>query len=360
MPLDFPNSPTVGATYTGPSGVVWTYDGAKWASGSGATAPTFNDVGRNLIHNPLFNIAQRGTAAATTNGAWPVDRWQVSLSLDTASFTQVAFSDANRAQIGDEAATFALANSFAGNAGAGAFNRIIHRIEDVRRLAGKTVTVSFWAAAGAGTPKLGVNVNQLFGTGGSPSATISVVGQAAALTTVYTRYSLTFVVPSVASKVLGTANDHSTELSVWFSAGASQAVNAGNIGVQSGTVSLWGVQLEVGSVATPLEKPDPRYDLANCQRFYCTAQCVIQGYGVTGASAGQTLTLPVTMRASPTLAATSNANANLGALTLNSLGAGMFAWLSRSGNGDRSVDRQPKFHRQCRPLRTPWQRNTNS
>ena len=107
MPLDFPNSPTVGATYTGPGGVVWTYDGAKWASGASTTAfapidspaftgdptaptpaygdndtsvattafvqaavaPMTNNVGRNLIHNSLFNVAQRGAGPFTTTGA---------------------------------------------------------------------------------------------------------------------------------------------------------------------------------------------------------------------------------------------------------------------------------------------------
>ena len=43
-----------------------------------------------------------------------------------------------------------------------------------------------------------------------------------------------------------------------------------NVGVQSGSIAIWGVQLEIGSVATPLEKPDPQQDLAKCQRFYQT------------------------------------------------------------------------------------------
>lgn len=43
---------------------------------------------------------------------------------------------------------------------------------------------------------------------------------------------------------------------------------AGLIGVQSYTLQLWGVQLEIGSVATALEMPDPQQDLAKCQRFY--------------------------------------------------------------------------------------------
>ena len=94
-------------------------------------------------------------------------------------------------------------NTFTGNAGAGAFNAVTQQIEDVRRLAGKTVTVSFWAVAGAGTPKLGVSLNQIFGTGGSPSAYVPTAGQAVTLTTSLARYALTFTLPSVAGKTLG-------------------------------------------------------------------------------------------------------------------------------------------------------------
>lgn len=36
--LDFPNSPTTSQTYTGPGGVVWSFDGQKWANGASATA----------------------------------------------------------------------------------------------------------------------------------------------------------------------------------------------------------------------------------------------------------------------------------------------------------------------------------
>jgi len=341
MALDFPNAPTLNQTFAGPSGVIWQWDGAKWINGTVGTAyaplgspafigdptaptppagdadtslattafvqtavaPAFNGVGRNLLHNPLFNVAQRGAGPFTTANAFALDRWALSLSLDTMSVTQAAFSDAARTQVGDEAAAVALANTFVGNAGASAFNRIVQRIENVRRLAGKTLTVSIWAAAGSGAPKLGVNINQLFGTGGSPSPGVNVAGQAVTISTTYTRYSLTFAVPSIAGKTLGTNNDHSTELSIWFSSGTTQAASAGNIGVQSGTVVLWGMQLEIGSVATPLEKPDPRYDLANCQRFYQVGNIALQGYAGS-AVWQQLLGLPATMRALPTVTPT--------------------------------------------------------
>jgi len=72
--------------------------------------------------------------------------------------------------------------------------------------------------------------------------------------------------------------------------------------VQSGTVYICGVQLEIGSVATPLEKPDPQVDLANCSRFYQVGNIALQGdaAAATGVVKGM-YTYPVKMRATATV-----------------------------------------------------------
>ena len=101
-------------------------------------------------------------------------------------------------------------------------------------------------------------------------------------------------------------------LNIFYSAGATNAVLAGSPGVQSGGIWLWGVQLEVGSVATPLEKPDPRYDLANCQRFYQTGTFSISAYATAGMGAWAPLLFPVLMRGGPTVACAFTTQTNCG------------------------------------------------
>jgi hypothetical protein len=273
-----------------------------------ATGGSSSDVGRNTLHNPLFNVAQRGNGPWTTGGGiFTADRWKQDLNGGSLSTTRITLTDADRAAIGDEAATFAMQYVVVGGALAANYTTpALQAIEDLRRLAGKTVVISFWAKAASGTPKLGASIDQTFGTGGSPSAYVSGTGQAVTLGTVWARYSLTFSVPSVSGKVIGTNGDHATVLVLWFSSGTTNNTFAGGIGVQSGTVSLWGVQLEIGSVATPLEKPDPQHDLAKCQRFYQTlgvggTAVVFGSYGGAGAPAYNTFTLPVRMRAAPTV-----------------------------------------------------------
>ncbi len=168
-------------------------------------------------------------------------------------------------------------------------------MEDVRRLGGKTVSVSFYAKASTAGMKLGASVGQAFGAGGS--AVTPAVGQSVTLSAGWARYSLTFGVPSTVGKTVGTDGSDRTTLTFWLSSGATQSGQAGNIGVQSGTVNIWGIQLEIGTVATPLEKPDPADDLARCLRFFQVGQAsTFALYGTAGMGMNVSSGLPATMR----------------------------------------------------------------
>ena len=290
---------------------VATFTNASLSSGA------YGNVGRNLLHNSMFNIAQRGAGNFTTNG-YTLDRWSLSFNLDTATVAQGTFTPGGGAGINDEASSRFLSNTFTGNAGAASFTTVQQAIEDVRRLSGKTVTVSFYAAAASGAPKLGVSLDQLFGTGGSPSARANGTGQSVTLGTTFARYSLTFTLPSIIGMTLGTNNDHCTALILWYSSGTSTATRAGNVGVQSGTIYLWGMQLEIGSVATPLEKPDPRYDLSNCQRFYqWHGQVLLSGNTGAGTPFYNDFILPVQMRGVPTVSLGNFVYSNASGAALN-------------------------------------------
>jgi hypothetical protein len=278
-------------------------------------APAFNDIGRNFIHNSMFNIQQRGVGPFTTTG-YTADRWQIGFIGGTLSTTVQAVSDADRTGIGDESAQFALNSVFTGTAGAGDFIVQNQPMENVRRLANKTVTVSFWANASA-TLKVGISLDQNFGTGGSPSANVSGNGTAVTIGTAWARYSVTFTLPSTAGKTLGTtANSSSTILLLWLSSGSTNAVRSGGIGVQSGTVNFWGVQLEVAAAATPLEKPDPQVDLAKCQRFYQISQIAFSGYSTaTAQTTSSTVYYP--MRITPIATIINNSSSNVSGFTLS-------------------------------------------
>lgn len=282
-----------------------------WANVTTAPPPQITgNIGRNLLHNPLFNIQQRGSGPWNTNGLLTVDRWAMGvLAADTLSVQPAPLADPARLQIGDEAAVQSLQANFVGSSSG--LSILYQRIEDVRRLSGKTVTVTFWAAASAGTPSIGMSLDQNFGTGGSPSAVAGGNGVSMPISTAWVRYGAVFNIPSAAGKTLGSNGDHYTQLNLWLSASPSHLNNAG-IGVQTAIIQFWGVQLEMGGVATPLDKPDPRYDRSNCQRFFWAGALQVYGFGATaGAPVSSMFAMPTSLRTTPILQPTWTTQTNV-------------------------------------------------
>ena len=281
-----------------------------------AAVGALHDDGRNLIDNGCFNVAQRGAGSFTVSGGYTADRWLMAFANGSASVGVGAASDANRASVGDEAFQYFLYNNFTGSATGGSFCQLWQRIENVRRLAGKTVTVSFYAATGTAGFKLGVVMANNYGTGGSPSAPDYTASQSVTLTTAWgPRYSLTFTVPSASGKTFGTtAGTDYTLLSFEYS-------NPSGVGVQSGNITLWGVQLEIGSVATPLDYGGkPQQQLAACQRFYQTGNVGVWGNGAAGSWIGAHRPFVVRMRAVPTLSFSNPVLSNCSGMTAYGVG----------------------------------------
>ena len=304
-----------------------TVSGTTTASGLLVNAQVSNAVGRNIFHNGLFRVLQRGSGSWTGGAAYTTDRWLFSPGGGGGSRTLTApsLTDANRAAIGDEEAATAMQYTLAGGAGAGDYDLLSQRVETVRRTANKTVTLSFWALCGSGTPKVGVGMYQYFGSGGSPSASVIVAAQAITLSTSWTRYSATFTIPSVSGKTFGTTpGSDFLEVDFWLSSGSTNNVQAGSIGVQSATVQFWGMQMEIGATVTPLDKPDIRHDLMNCQRFYQVGQLAFQGgYGTPASSSVYfSQPFPVQMRANATMTTATNNCSNVGSLSYVTLSPG--------------------------------------
>jgi hypothetical protein len=271
---------------------------------------------RNKIINGDFCINQRAFTSTTTNGTYGFDRWVIGYNSGTLTYSSQTFTVGSPAATGYESPTFARVVS-ASQTGAGHFAIINQKIEDVRTLANSTVTISFWAKAGSGTPKVGVEIEQYFGLGGSPSANVTTAFGAVTLSTSWARYSVTATIPNINGKTIGTtANTSFCLLNLWVSSGSSFDTRSSNIGTQNNTFDFWGVQVERGSVATPFEQRPIQTELALCQRYYYTSGIVYSQYIANNSNLfgeGFSFQFPVTMRATPTLTQsfTSNDNAVL-------------------------------------------------
>jgi hypothetical protein len=243
----------------------------------------YGQAGKNKIINGDFTLNQRAFTSNTTTATYNFDRWLQQNSGGSFTVTPQSFTAGAAPVAGYEAATF-VQGITATQSAAGDFAIITQRIENVRTFAANTVTISFWAKANTGTPKIGVELQQNFGAGGSPSATVSTPAGAVTLTTSFARYSVTVAVPSISGKTIGsTANTSYLELNLWTSSGATNATRASSIGIQNFTASIWGVQVEYGSKATAFQTASggsSEDELAMCQRYY---------HRFTGAGVGDSL-----------------------------------------------------------------------
>jgi len=268
-------------------------------SGDWAAVPaTVPIIGTNLLHNPFFFIRQRGDGPFTASG-YSADRWYTTTNLDTISASVVSLTDADRAAIGDESAVTAYQQTFTGSAASNSCNYVSQGIEGVWSTSGKTVTLSFWARTTSGSLGLGLNLQQYFGSGGSSSTRVYLTPTQVTINATWARYSATFAVPSMAGKTLAGGDDQLVAM-LFFSVSPNLAGSYSNIGVQSGTVLLWGVQLEEGNVANRLQHIALADDLRHCQRFYQLGGLFVTAYS----SAGQQITvgnnLVTQMRTAPT------------------------------------------------------------
>jgi hypothetical protein len=245
----------------------------------------FGQAGKNKIINGDFRINQRNFTSVSTDTNYCFDRFRIGFTGGTYTATPQTFTPGAAPVAGYEGANFvrlAIAGQSATSDGA----RFIQTIEDVRVFAGQTVTVSFWAKAASGTPKIAMEFVQNFGSGGSTTVTGIVSATAApSITTSWARYSYTIAVPSISGKTIGTSS--ALQFTMWLSAGSDFAARAGSIGIQNNTFDIWGVQVEYGSKATPFQLAgggDTQSELAMCQRYYQRA------VGTTGAFAGAAIT----------------------------------------------------------------------
>ncbi len=294
------------------------YDGTAWQELASAqtdltaystTAQTTAGF-RNAIINGDFRINQRAFTSTTTSGTYGFDRWVLITNNGTCTHSTQAFTVGN-AISGYEPTNHARMVT-SGQTLAGAFSLLVQKIEDVRTFAGQTITISFWAKAASGTPKVVIETEQYFGAGGSPSANVTTYAGQATLSTSWNRYSVTVAVPSISGKTLGTtAGSSFFELNLWTSAGTDFNARTNSLGIQSTTIDFWGVQVETGSVATPFEQRPIGTELALCQRYYIrmSGQAYTafgSGVSVTTTRSGIYVSYPAMMRAIPTAVGFSN------------------------------------------------------
>ncbi|EPE99545.1 hypothetical protein [Rhizobium grahamii] len=277
-----------------------TLKGRRASSGNGAPedltpAQVRGEIGaeflssiRNKLRNGGFDVWQRGVTWNTpANGAYTADGWKVAYDV-AGTFVLSAVTATNEA-INPQTWRYLRWNQTV--AGAATSRLLMSPIENVHTLAGQTVTVTFeaWATT---AQSLAVNLQQIFGTGGSPSASVALAAQTVNLTTTPQKFSLVFNLADVKSKTLGTNGDDYLNLIFGLPL-------TGTFDIKISRVSL------VAGDATQEADPfGPGLDYARilniCERYYQQAYITFAPYAAASVTQAIGVNFRTTMRATPT------------------------------------------------------------
>jgi hypothetical protein len=224
--------------------------------------PAFTGTFKNKLINGNFDIWQRGSVTTASNnnshvGFYGADRWGFSPNLVGTVSTNLSSFDVTQTQVPNNPTNYLSFNTTVASTGS---PFLYQRIENVRILSGKTVTLSFYAKSNI---SLSVTIGYSYwyglpiAVGGTFSNQTNTSAGTITTTSNWTKYTITTTLPSIASG-LTVDGPQNTFLQLYF-------------GLPAGTTYAFDiaqVQVEEGSVATPFEERPIGTELALCQRYY--------------------------------------------------------------------------------------------
>lgn len=239
-----------------------------------------SDIERwGLLRNGAFEFWQRGTSfnLDASPDFYIADgwRWQNNCSINpTGTITRETFTVGQTEVPGDPKYYCRLNFTSTGAVGPSGYVVLDTPVANVAIQSGETVTLSFWTRTSFSTKAIYITLLQHFGTGGSPSANVPITAQNITVFSNWRKYTLTFTMPSVAGKTLGTNGTDCLVLRFWFGAGSTIATSnllAGTLTPSILAIDLASIKLERGSYASPFIMHDAIYRLFYenyCRQFY--------------------------------------------------------------------------------------------
>ena len=279
---------------------------------------------RNLIINGDMRIAQRGTSAVSGSPNFPVDRWRI-VSNQSSKFTAQQSSDVPTGQGFKNSIVFTSSSAY--TEASGDYFLVQHRFEgnNIEHLhygnaSAKTVTVSFWVKSSL----TGTFAGALRDGGSYTTSYIFEYTISSANTWEYKTVTISgptsgtwLTGTSVGAELgfaLGGGSGFNGTASAWQSTNDFITSSANRlVNTNGATLYITGVQLEVGSQATPFEHRPYDVELARCQRYYYEPVNGINheinvGWYYNSNWMSSVIDMPVPMRVKPTMSITTGTN----------------------------------------------------
>lgn len=335
-------------------------DAITLATGGTCTAKLTNSIAdTNLVINPHMQINQRGSGTLTVNSSssqYPVDRWVSRGEGGSKAFTieQVSVSSSG---LGVRNAIKVTSSQAATVAGSDIFN-VRQMVEGYN-----TQRINFGES---GCQSMTLSFTAYSSVAGSHSGSIQNSGQNRSYPFTYSLSANTWTDISITIPPITDGSSWNEENGVglrivfdmgcgdsfrgtagqWNSAQDEGATGAVRILETNGaTWYITKVQLEEGTIKSPIQKRTYGDELAKCQRYYIKDSDTVQGGGYTKATthldniSGVNVRFPVTMRADPSISLNGNTYRTGGNSDAQGSWKGGFVWGRKStgNNSDTSV-----------------------
>ncbi|MDQ0558299.1 hypothetical protein QO004_000072 [Rhizobium mesoamericanum] len=262
---------------------------------------------RNKLINFDFLLCQRLAAPATGQSiaagasAYVLDRWLV-----TNNTNQTVLISQQLQTLGQTAVPgnpkYKLRAVFASAPTSGTL-RIAQRIEGVEIFAGLAASARGHFSGPSGAEALACELVQNFGTGGSPSSSVTTAAASLDIATINDASTQVrkaqFNVPAVTTKTLGSNSNDFVELA-WVLTPR-----------QAGSYDLSRMSFVEGDASQEVDPSAPRHpqqEMALCQRYCCRMKHSLVATGVSLPAYGYNF--PVPMRATPTVSTVSGGSTN--------------------------------------------------
>jgi hypothetical protein len=286
--------------------------GETFPDGSLQTAAASPYVLRNRIINGAMVIDQRNAGASVSSG-YPVDRFTVDVS-QSSKLTAQQNANSVTSPVGFTN-YLGVTSSSAYSVASSDYFLIAQRVEGYNwadlnwgSSNAKTITLSFWVRSSL----TGTFGGSLRNNDDSRSYVFSYTISAA-----NTWEQKTITIAGDTTGTWNTTTGRGVNLSIGIGTGSSLCTTAGSwvsgsylnvtgatsvVGTNGATFYITGVQLEIGSTATPFERRLYNQELANCQRYLPTANNgdYYTGQVVTTTNSYASIRFPVTARVAPT------------------------------------------------------------
>lgn len=280
-----PTGPTEPVTLKSPAGFS-AEDGSALISLTPEEVRVFAQVmkggysGRDYLINGNFRRWLRGTSQ-TTSGYGSHDRWMNSYRSSTMDCARGSFTP-GQAEVPGFPRFYVRTAWIPGPVAGDSFAVKSQIIHDVTKLAGKLLTITFWARASYQRP-VPIEIKQYMGgNGATPGEIVSTLAATPIIGTAWQRFSYAFTAPSLTGRVLGPNDDSHTEILFWLDGGTTYASRHGNMArmpqgwIEHGMISI--VDGDATNEVLPVAWYDPDIEDKRMDRYCQSVTVNIRGY----------------------------------------------------------------------------------